>query len=257
MTNRVECDLAILGGGLAGSLIALAFAARRPDVRLALVERDAGIGGNHIWSFFDGDVVPGDRWLVDPLISHRWPQGHDVRFPGHHRQLDTPYNSIASPRLDAHIRAVLGDAVLTGADVVSVTPDAVMLADGLEITAGAVIDARGAGDLSALRCGWQKFVGHTLRLDAPHGIDRPVIMAVYIGISVPIVSEEVSPEAHASAIEIPAVSRADHSSARSRAPSASCSVYRPRLWTSLRESAAPPRRRQRLPTAMCFRSPPW
>jgi len=176
MTKRAEYDLAILGGGLAGSLIALAFAARRPDVRLALIERDAVIGGNHIWSFFDGDVVPGDRWLVDPLVSHRWPQGHEVRFPGHQRRLDTSYNSLASPRLDAHVRAVLGDAVLTSADAMSVSPSAITLADGREIIAGAVIDARGAGDLSALRCGWQKFVGHTLRLDAPHGIDRPVIM---------------------------------------------------------------------------------
>ena len=50
------------------------------------------------------------------------------------------------------------------------------LAEGCDITARAVIDARGPGDMSALRCGWQKFVGHALRCKAPHGIDRPVIM---------------------------------------------------------------------------------
>lgn len=176
MTNRLDCDLAILGGGLSGSLIALAFAAKRPDVRIRLIESGAAIGGNHIWSFFDGDVAPQDRWLVDPLVTHRWAKGHEVRFPGHRRRLDTPYNSIASPRLDAHVRATLGDVTMTGAMVAAVTPTSVRLTDEREIDAGVVIDARGAADLSPLRCGWQKFVGHALRLDAPHGIDRPVIM---------------------------------------------------------------------------------
>lgn len=176
MAELHSCDLAILGGGLAGSLIALAFAARRPDVRILLVERDERIGGNHLWSFFDGDVAREDRWLVDPLITHHWPQGHEVRFPGHRRLLDTPYNSIASATLDAHVHTVLGTRVMTGAMVTALAPDAVELADGRRITAQAVIDARGAGDLSALRCGWQKFVGHALRTTVPHGIERPVIM---------------------------------------------------------------------------------
>ena len=38
-TDDLDCDLAILGGGLSGGLIALAFAAQRPDVRLLLIER--------------------------------------------------------------------------------------------------------------------------------------------------------------------------------------------------------------------------
>ena len=176
MRNPLDCDLAIIGGGLAGSLIALAFAARRPEMRVLLIERDGAIGGNHIWSFFDGDVAPADRWLVDPLVTHRWDQGHEVRFPGLRRRLDTPYNSVTSSRLYVHLAVALGDAVLTDADVIGVSPTQVDLADGRTIQARAVIDARGAGDLSALHCGWQKFVGHALTLDAPHGVDRPVIM---------------------------------------------------------------------------------
>lgn len=176
MANIPDCDLAILGGGLAGSLIALAFAARRPDVRLLLIERDATLGGNHLWSFFDGDIPAEDRWLVDPLVAHRWPHGHEVRFPAHSRQLTVPYNSISSARLDSHVRSVLRDRILLSADAAIVAPDHVRLSDGREISAGAVIDAKGGSDLLALRCGWQKFVGHTLRLAAPHGVDRPVIM---------------------------------------------------------------------------------
>lgn len=176
MATMTDCDLAIVGGGLAGSLTALAFVARRPDVSLRLLESGDRLGGNHIWSFFDSDVDAGDRWLVEPLIAHRWPEGYEVRFPGHCRQLAVPYNSITSARLDAHVRERLGGAVLTGAQATGLTPTSVALSDGRVIRAKAVLDARGGGDLSALRCGWQKFVGQTLRLHAPHGLSCPVIM---------------------------------------------------------------------------------
>lgn len=176
MTSELDCDLAIVGGGLSGGLIALAFAALRPDVRLLLVEQGDRPGGNHIWSFFDGDVTTADRWLIEPLVAHRWPQGHEVRFPDHPRRLDTPYNSVTSVSLAVTLERQLGDRLLTETPVAALAPDRVTLADGRTIRARAVIDARGAGDLSALRCGWQKFVGHALRCDAPHGVDRPVIM---------------------------------------------------------------------------------
>lgn len=176
MSKSLSCDLAIIGGGLAGGLIALAFAERRPDVSLLLVEQGAVFGGNHLWSFFDGDVVEADRWLVDPLVGHHWANGHDVRFPTHRRTLATPYNSVPSARLDARLRAVLGDRAITGAEAVTISPTRVQLADGRTISAQTVIDARGGGDLSALRCGWQKFVGIALRLEQPHGLTRPVIM---------------------------------------------------------------------------------
>ena len=176
MNMDMDCDLAIVGGGLAGGLIALAFAALRPDVRLLLIEQGARPGGNHIWSFFDGDVAPADRWLVDPLVAHRWPQGHAVRFPGFSRDLTTPYNSVSTVQLAVSVERALGDRLLVGTAVDAIDPQWVRLADGRQIRAHAVIDARGPGDLSVLRCGWQKFVGQAWRLDAPHGVDRPVIM---------------------------------------------------------------------------------
>ena len=176
MATMTEYDLAIVGGGLAGSLTALAFATRHPHASLCLLESDDRLGGNHIWSFFDSDIDRRDRWLVEPLIAHRWAEGHDVRFPGHSRRLDTAYNSITSSRLDSHVRDTLGDAVLTGVEAVELTPAGVTLSDGRVIRARAVLDARGGGNLSALRCGWQKFVGQTLRLHVPHGLARPVIM---------------------------------------------------------------------------------
>lgn len=170
------CDIAILGGGLSGALIALAMAMRRPDLRVTVIERGETLGGHHVWSFFASDLPEGGAALVEPLIAARW-QGYDVRFPGLSRRLSTPYRSVTSARLDAAVRAALpADAVLTGAQVVAATPVSVTLADGRTIAAGGVIDARGMQAMPHMAGGWQKFLGRTLRLAAPHGLTRPVVM---------------------------------------------------------------------------------
>lgn len=175
MASGMTCDLAILGGGLAGGVIALALAERRPELRVLLVEGGDRLGGNHIWSFFDSDVDAADRALVAPFVCASW-EGHDVAFPKHRRTLGGRYNSIFSERFDAVVRERLGSRVLTGAQVVAATATTVTLADQRQIVAAGVIDTRGAGDLTLLDLGWQKFVGQELRLAAPHGLDRPMIM---------------------------------------------------------------------------------
>lgn len=178
MTDRLPAgvDVAIVGGGLAGGLIALALAAKRPDLRLALVEGSERLGGNHVWSCFGSDIAPEHRWLVAPLVSHAW-DGHEVRFADYGRVFDQGYQSIESERLDAALRAALpADALMAGVPVDLVTPTSVRLADGRVLAAGGVIDARGAGDLSRLELGWQKFLGQRLELAEPHGLTRPVIM---------------------------------------------------------------------------------
>lgn len=169
-------DLAIAGGGLAGGLVALALAEFRPDLNVVLIEAEDDFGGNHIWSFFDSDVEPEHRWLVDPLISRRW-DGYDVHFPKYSRHLRNGYCSIESKNLDRELRTRLSpDALRTGQRVAKLGPGLVQMADGAEITARAVIDVRGSGDISALKTGWQKFCGQMLKLETPHGLDRPVIM---------------------------------------------------------------------------------
>lgn len=180
MTDIPPCDIAIIGGGLSGGLIALALVALRPELSVLLVEGGDTLGGNHVWSFFDGDIATTDRWLVDPMIAHRWTGSHDVRFPEVARTLAAGYNSITSAQFGAHVRKRLGARVVTGL-AERLAPTRATLADGRVIEAGAIIDARGfasADDpaLAALICGWQKFVGQRLCLAAPHGLTRPVIM---------------------------------------------------------------------------------
>ncbi|WP_419826745.1 lycopene beta-cyclase CrtY [Sphingomonas sp.] len=176
MERARQCDLAIVGGGLAGGLIALAVHQARPDARVLLIEGGEALGGNHVWSFFEDDVAPSDRPLVDSLIAHRWPD-YDVSFPARRRTLPSAYHSITSERFDAALRSALpAERLLTGRRAIGVSPRAVVLADGTRIEAAGVIDARGPGDLSLLTLGWQKFVGRELVLEAPHGLDRPVVM---------------------------------------------------------------------------------
>lgn len=168
-------DLLIAGGGLTGGLIALALAARRPDIRVTIVDAGAQLGGNHVWSFFDSDVAPAERPLIEPLICHSW-DGNDVRFPGYRRTLTGRYNSIESERLDAVVRAALPDHAIVQGTIAAIDPEGATLVDGRRINAAGVIDARGTGDFSTVDLGWQKFVGQLLRLSAPHGLTRPVIM---------------------------------------------------------------------------------
>lgn len=174
--NGRDIDIAILGGGLAGGLLALTLAEVRPESSLLLIERDQAFGGNHVWSCFDSDIAPEDERLIEALTVAKW-EGYDVHFPGHSREIATPYRSMTGERLDARLREVLpAEALMAATDVVSASAQGLTLSDGSTIRAGGVIDARGASGLPHLTGGWQKFMGHMLKLEAPHGLSRPVVM---------------------------------------------------------------------------------
>ncbi len=176
MAETINCDVAIVGGGLAGGLIALALTARRPDVRVVIVDRGPALGGNHVWSFFGSDIDRANRDLVIPVVAHVW-QGYDVAFPARRRTLPANYYSVTSEKFDAAVRAAVpAEHILTGRKVLGASATAVVLADGDRIEAGGVIDCRGPADLSTLDLGWQKFLGRELVLKRPHGVERPVVM---------------------------------------------------------------------------------
>ena len=174
--NADRCDVAIVGAGLAGGLIALALREKHPEMDVRLVDAAPTVGGNHLWSFFGTDVANEDRWLLEPLVCHGW-RDYDVAFPGHARHLRATYYSIESERLDRVVRRRLpARSLMLGQKVTGTSPTVVTFADGERLEATGVIDARGAGDLSTLELGWQKFVGREIETDAPHAVERPVVM---------------------------------------------------------------------------------
>ncbi len=175
MNRALTCDLAIVGGGLAGGLIAYALSVKRPELDVRLIEPQTHFGGNHVWSFFSADIAPEDRWIVEPFIDHAW-DGYEVRFPAHRRRFDTGYSSIRSENFDARLREKLPASWPVKAGAIDLSPTRVALDTQVNIAATGVIDARGAADGRFLDVGWQKFLGQELQLAAPHGLTAPIIM---------------------------------------------------------------------------------
>ena len=175
--NGRMVDVAIVGGGPAGGLIALALHRQRPELRLALIEAGEVLGGNHRWSWFDSDLSPEGRALLAEFRHVIWDDGYDVAFPRHRRQLRATYNSLSSADFHQGLTRLLPpDAVLLKSGVAELDAAGVMLENGERIPARAVIDCRSFKPSPHLTGGWQVFMGRKTRLDEPHDCERPVIM---------------------------------------------------------------------------------
>lgn len=173
-------DIAIVGGGLQGGMIALSLLARRPEARVAIVERDVALGGNHTWCFNEGDVPPSAAAWLAPLVVRRWP-GSEVRFPRRRRTLALPYAAVTAERLaevvTSRLEAAPSGEVLLGAEVSALEERGVVLADGRRLEARLVVDARGPErPPPGVRMAFQKFVGLEVSLEAPHGLELPILM---------------------------------------------------------------------------------
>lgn len=175
MDHRREFDIVIVGGGLSGSLAAWRMLQGAPGLRLALVEQDRTLGGNHTWSFFETDVAPALRAWLEPLITYTW-RGYEVRFPALRRRLSTTYCSISSERLHAVITAALGERLMMGAAVERLGENEVTLTEGQTLSAPCIIDARGPRPSENLALAFQKFLGREVITRTPHGLERPIIM---------------------------------------------------------------------------------
>ncbi len=170
-------EIAIVGGGLAGGLIALALRRTRPEISVMLIEQGDVLGGNHRWSWFDSDLAEGaSADMMAGFRATQW-QGYDVQFPAYRRQLGSQYRSLASSDFDAGLRRELAqDTVVTNCSVAALDAEGITLNGGRRISARTVIDCRGAVPSQHFRGGWQVFMGRHIRTMQPHGVTRPVIM---------------------------------------------------------------------------------
>ena len=174
---QTRADIAILGGGLAGGLIALALRRADPSLSVVLVEAGEVLGGNHRWSWFESDLSPDGAWLLAPFRTTRWDEGYAVLFPKHTRTLGSIYCSLASVDFDAALRRELAQStILTNRTVAEVDARGATLEGGERIEARCVIDARGFIPSGAFEGGWQVFMGRHMRTRKPHGLDRPIVM---------------------------------------------------------------------------------
>jgi len=175
--NGRDCDIAIVGGGLSGGLIALALARHRPDLSVRLIEGGAAPGGNHRWSWFATDLGEAGKDLMSRFRKTEWDEGYEVHFPKLKRGLDAGYRSLTSEDFAATLSRELGDsAIVTGREATAVDAKSVTFADETMLTAHKVIDCRGYSSTSDLNGGWQVFMGRHMRTEVPHGITKPIIM---------------------------------------------------------------------------------
>ncbi|MBX7527662.1 lycopene beta-cyclase CrtY [Qipengyuania vesicularis] len=172
-----QTDIAIVGGGLAGGLTALAIHRVNPRLSVALFEAGDSFGGNHRWSWFEGDLDERGTELLGAFKKAEWSGGNEVRFPSYTRQLASNYRSLDSRDFDEGMRRALPqESIRPGSRVAGLDAAGITLDTGERIAARAVIDCRDAVPSEHLTGGWQVFLGQHLRTDAPHGLARPVIM---------------------------------------------------------------------------------
>jgi lycopene beta-cyclase len=164
----------IAGGGVAGSLAALALAKLRPDVPLLLVGEEAHFGGDRILFLLDDALGDEEKKLVAPLTALTW-TGHYVAFPGRSRKLGLACRVLTPERIDQAVREALRpDQYRLDARIVAVRDRSLLLQGGETIAAEGAIDARDAAHLSTLELGWRKSAALSVQFEAAHRVDLPV-----------------------------------------------------------------------------------
>lgn len=131
--------------------------------------------GEHTWSFHLPDLSAHDFNWINPLVAHRW-EGQSVRFQAFRRELTSGYACLTSASVAGAMAKLNTLTLRTSVSVTQLLSDRVVLADGTELTADSVIDARGFTPSQALVLGHQKFVGLEIETTVPHGLVNPIIM---------------------------------------------------------------------------------
>lgn len=175
--NGRETDLAIVGGGLAGGLIALAVHRAHPELHLQLIEAGETLGGDHRWSWFVSDLGHEGRALLSPFPHVAWDQGYEVAFPKFRKALRAGYRSLTSTDFNATLQDILPDEALRlNAKVCELDANGVRFENGDRVAAKTMIDCRNFTRSEHLQGGWQIFAGRHFKYDSPHGITQPIIM---------------------------------------------------------------------------------
>ena len=166
----------IAGGGLAGSLAALAMARQRPEVPLLIVEERETFGGEGHLVYSEAELGEEGAGLIGPLAIDRWP-GYYVSFPGFSRKLKAGMGGFGAEDIHrAMMQALKPKSYRLGTKVVAVREDALVLDGGETIKAEGAIDARGTTAMATLELLHEARLERDYRFAAPHRVDRPVLV---------------------------------------------------------------------------------
>ncbi|HBJ34012.1 MAG TPA: lycopene cyclase, partial [Planctomycetaceae bacterium] len=173
-------DYILVGGGLQSGLMAMAIRHHQPEARLAIVERESQIAGNHTWSFHATDVPAKSSAWVAPLIESRWPS-YQILVGGRKRSVNLEYFSTSSAHFASVISHTLQGSdceILTNATATELTGNRVTLHDGRQLDAAVVFDNRGPSrvDMQSYTGGFQKFWGFEILLENDWPIANPIVM---------------------------------------------------------------------------------
>jgi lycopene beta-cyclase len=173
--------LLIAGGGLAGSLAALAMARLRPEVPVLLVAEGQSLGGGGTLLVLDAMLGEAERGFLAPLATRSWDAFYAL-LPGRARKLRLRCHAIQASAIDAALREALRPEQLRlDAKIVAVRDDSLLLAGGETVGGVGVIDARGWAHQTTLELGWRHGVSRTVRTPAPHRLDLPVAADTSLG----------------------------------------------------------------------------
>src|SRR5829696_4477306 len=166
----------IAGGGVAGSLAALALARHRPEVPLLIIEERDRFGGEGFHHLFTDEVDGREQALLASIAGRNWP-GFYLAFPDLARNLKGEIGGFEPEALHRAMVATLRpDQYRLGTRIVAVREDALVLDGGETIKAEGALDARGAANLSMLELLYETRVERQIRTMAPHRLDRPLLV---------------------------------------------------------------------------------
>ncbi|WP_026940623.1 lycopene beta-cyclase CrtY [Hellea balneolensis] len=174
----IKADMIIVGAGLSGLITAWRCLDVHPELNVIVIEASDVVGGDHTWSFNMSDILEHLQDWIKPFIAHQW-DDYDVKFPKRKRRLEITYCTGNSDTLRACVQPHIESGrlkVMSGTQALDVQPYHVVLENEQRLSAKCVLDARGFKPNDDVVLGYQKFVGHVIRTQHPHGVKRPIIM---------------------------------------------------------------------------------
>lgn len=181
MPRGKRAGILIAGGGVAGTLAALAMSRLRPDVPVTIVAESDRFGGEATHFLHAHGLDESALALARGVGARAWP-GFYLAFPGLARKLKADLLGLAPDALhEAMVATLEPRQYRLGTRVVAVREDALVLDGGEELRAQGAIDARGAVNLSMLELVHDARLERVCRLAAPHGLDRPVLFDATAG----------------------------------------------------------------------------